>query len=233
MQDNPLLEQLDWFFTFGKWISSYPDTQVLPLARTASDHVPCVVTISTNIPRCHLFRFENYWVELDGFMECVSKSWRKPSRKSHVSAIIADKLKTSRQELKKWQLGLSRMKLLIEKCSKVIVLLDELEELRPLFRPEFNFRKIVKLHLEKLLHLHLYWKKRCTIRWIKVWEENTQFFQAMATERYRRNSIASIKLDDGSVVTDHVQMAEVFFGLLSRTEWDMQGALIWFLTSLP
>ena len=51
MQDNPLLEQLDWFFTSADWISSYPMTEVLPLARTASDHVPCVVTIKTSISK--------------------------------------------------------------------------------------------------------------------------------------------------------------------------------------
>lgn len=102
MQDTPLLEQLDWFFTSADWISYYPMTEVLPLARTASDHVPCVVTIKTSIPKSNLFRFENYWVELDGFMECVKESWQKPSRKSHITAVIADKFKALRMALKKW-----------------------------------------------------------------------------------------------------------------------------------
>ena len=124
----------------------------------------------------------------------MQKSWSKPSHKAHSSAIIVDKLKTLRQDLKRWQTSFSKMKLLISNCNKVILLLDNLEEIRPLFRQEFNFRKIVKLHLENLLHLQfLYWKKRCTIRSIKVGEENTKFFHAMATERFRRNSIASLQ----------------------------------------
>jgi len=100
MQDTPLLEQLDWFFTTATWTCLYPTTEVLPLAETAYDHVPCVVIISTNIPKCNLFCFENYWVQLDGFMECVQKSWNKRSRKTHIIAVIADKLKTLRQDLK-------------------------------------------------------------------------------------------------------------------------------------
>ena len=75
MQDNPLLEQLDWFFTSVDWITTYPMTGVFPMARTASDHVPCVVTIKTSIPKSKIFHFENYWVELEGFMECVKQSW--------------------------------------------------------------------------------------------------------------------------------------------------------------
>lgn len=40
-------------------------------------------------------------------------------------------------------------------------------------------------------------------------EENTKFFHAMVTERYRRNSISSLQLPDGHVVSDHDQMAAV------------------------
>ena len=95
-----------------------------------------------------------------GFFDCVKQSWEKPSRKPHISAVIADKLKTVRQDLKKWRLGISKLKVLIEKCNMVVIILDNLEELRPLFRQEFNFRKVVKLHVEHLLHLQfLYWKK--------------------------------------------------------------------------
>ena len=51
MQTSPLLEQIDWFFTSVTWTSDHPNTMVFPLARTASDHVPCVVSIATSIPQ--------------------------------------------------------------------------------------------------------------------------------------------------------------------------------------
>ena len=83
-------------------------------------------------------------------------------------------------------MSISKIKVLISKCNEVILCLDGLEEVRPLCRPEFNFRKVVKLHVEKLLHIQfVYWKKRCTIRYIKLGGENTKFFLAMATERHR------------------------------------------------
>ena len=41
-------------------------------------------------------------------------------------------------------------------------------------------------------------------------EENSKFFQAMATERYRKNSIASLLLSDGSITSDHEEMAKEF-----------------------
>ena len=71
MQESPLLEQLDWFFTTPTWTGKYPNTMVYPLAKTTSDHVPCVVPISTTIPKAKIFSFENYWADMPGFMECV------------------------------------------------------------------------------------------------------------------------------------------------------------------
>jgi mannosylglycoprotein endo-beta-mannosidase len=170
--------------------------------------VSCLVTVDTNIPKTKIFRFENYGVDFPCFSECVTASWAKVSGKVYSSAVIANKLKSLRYDIKKWQTSLSRLKTLIQKCNKVILLLDELEENRPLFRVEFNFRKLVKLHLEELLLAECnYWKKRCTIRWIKQGEDNTKFFHAMATERYRRNKYYVLKDGSGNEFSDHEIMA--------------------------
>jgi hypothetical protein len=212
MQKDPLLEQLDWFFTSANWISDYPNTMVLPLAKIGSDHVPCVLNVDTNIPKAAIFRFDNYWVNMPGFMECVQKSWDMGSTKSYSSAVLTDKLKTLRHELKKWHTSLAKLKQVIKRCNNVIFLLDSLEEQRPLYTMEFNFRRIVKAHLDDLLLAECnYWRKRCTIRWIKLGEDNTKFFHAMATERYRRNTIAMIRDNDGNEVADHDSMAGLFW----------------------
>ena len=60
MQSDPLLVQLDWFFTSPAWTLKYPNTTVRPLARPTSDHTPCVVSIGTSIPKAAVFRFENH-----------------------------------------------------------------------------------------------------------------------------------------------------------------------------
>jgi endonuclease/exonuclease/phosphatase family metal-dependent hydrolase len=54
-QFAPLLEQLDWFFTSSNWILDFPNTMVFPLAHSGSDHVPCVISIDTSIPKARLF----------------------------------------------------------------------------------------------------------------------------------------------------------------------------------
>ena len=141
MQEQPLLEQLDWFFTTADWISAYPNTVVFPLAKTSSDHVPCVVSIDTTIPKSKIFRFENFWVEMPGFLDCVKTSWEEPVAVGlSAPATLLVKFKRLRFALKKWSTNLSSLKRLATKCSEVVLYFDNLEELRPLTRPEFNFR---------------------------------------------------------------------------------------------
>jgi hypothetical protein len=210
MQAQPLLEQLDWFFTSAEWISSFPNTIVMPLANT--DHVPCVINIDNVIPKASIFRFENFWVDQPGFMDCVKQAWEAGTNKKYTSAIIAAKFKSLRYALKHWHMNFSQLKIIIHNCNKAILIWDSLEEQRPLFITEFNFRKIVKLHLEKLLKIECnYWRKRCTVRWVKVGEDNTKFFHAMATQRNRRNTISMLKANDGRVVSDHAEMAALLW----------------------
>jgi hypothetical protein len=71
MQSDPLLEQLDWFFTSTNWTLDFPNTEVPALAKITSNHIPCKVVISTKIPRASLFRFENFWAEQDDFLDTV------------------------------------------------------------------------------------------------------------------------------------------------------------------
>jgi endonuclease/exonuclease/phosphatase family metal-dependent hydrolase len=67
-QHPPLLERLDWFFTSANWTLSYPITSVSTLVMETSDHVPCLVSVSTAIPKGSIFRFENFWLQHDDFL---------------------------------------------------------------------------------------------------------------------------------------------------------------------
>lgn len=90
--------------------------------------------------------------------------------------------------------------------------LDGIEEKRTLTVPEANFRRILKKHLLSLLNYKkLYWEKRWTIRYFKFGDGNTKFFHRVATERFRRNSIASLCLPGDLVIYDHVGKESVLF----------------------
>jgi len=107
MHGDPLLEQLDWFFTSVNWTISYPSTEVVPLAKITSDHIPCKVSIGTNIPRSDVFRFENFWVEHEGFLDTVSNCWQSTAQLNSAARTLSACFKSLRVALKKWSRNLS------------------------------------------------------------------------------------------------------------------------------
>ena len=113
------MQQLDWFFTSPAWTLSYPNTVVLPLAKSVSDHTPCKVQIGTHIPKATLFRFENYWTLIPGFMDTVSKAWFSCSHHDGARN-ISTKIKALRAALKSWNGTKSNLRILINHCSIVI-----------------------------------------------------------------------------------------------------------------
>lgn len=49
MQDDPLLEMLDWVFTSISWALSYPGTCVKPLSRPISNHISYLIQMHSHI----------------------------------------------------------------------------------------------------------------------------------------------------------------------------------------
>jgi hypothetical protein len=103
MQPNPLLQKLDWVFTSSAWNISYPNTATKGLEMTPSDHCPCIISVSTKIPRPKIFRFENYWLELQDFQELLNQAWLPPVLQADSAKIITAKFKRLRRVLREKQ----------------------------------------------------------------------------------------------------------------------------------
>jgi hypothetical protein len=122
-----------------------------------------------------------------------------------------------RRFLKKWAKNLSKLALLIANCNATIAFFDKLEEFRPLFFQERNFRSLLRNHIRNLLAMQNdYWKQRYTQRVVQLGDENSKFFHAMATERFRRNVICQIVDSSGRMVSDHSEKSALFYQEFKR-----------------
>ena len=201
MQPSPLLEKLDWVFTSLAWTLSYPGTSVKALSIIPSDHCPCVVSISTSIPRGKIFRFENYWLSIPTFQQLLLHNWSHEVPQGDSAKRLTAKFKSLRKAIKDWQRSLSPLKNTITNIKLVTQFLDLIEEFRDLNLEEWNFRVILKEELLSLLEQQkTYWKQRGAIKWVKFGDASTHFFHANATIRYRKNLIASLESDSGEVL---------------------------------
>ena len=132
MQHDPLLVKLDWFFTSASWMTSFPNTIVLPLAKPISDHLPCVIKVGTSIPKARVFRFENYWLHHSDFKQVVASAWSIPVGNLDSVKSLNAKFKILRRALKLWAKSLSCLKTAIAKLNELIFMWDFFEEFREL-----------------------------------------------------------------------------------------------------
>lgn len=97
---SPLLEKLDWAFTSNSWALTYPDTSLSALDMTPSYHCPCIVRISTHIPKNGTFRFENYWIQHESFRDLLNQGWSIPTFQLDHAKNITAKFKNLRKNFR-------------------------------------------------------------------------------------------------------------------------------------
>lgn len=120
MQPNPLLQKLDWVFTSSSWNMKFPDTTAKGLEMTPSNHCPCLVNISTSIPRPKAFRFENFWLQLQDFQQILTQVWTSPVAHSNHAKILSAKFKNLRKALKEKQASMLGLKSVIANTKFII-----------------------------------------------------------------------------------------------------------------
>ena len=103
-----------------------------------SDHVPCLMKISTAIPKSHVFRFENYWLHHEDFLQQVTLGWF--SEIQHSAKALTAKYKNLRKVLKEWKKTLSNLTQNINNVKLVLSFLNFIEDFRDLILVEWNFR---------------------------------------------------------------------------------------------
>jgi hypothetical protein len=79
-----------------------------------------------------------------------------------------------------------------------------------------------------------YWRQRFTSRLLQFGDENTKFFHAMASERYRKNIISQIMDGPGRMISDHGGKSALFLQEFKNsldTRWRPQCNLTFKLLS--
>jgi hypothetical protein len=234
MQRHPLLEKLDWCFVSQAWSINFPTTSALSLTRGTLDHIPWMINVQINVPKPPIFRFENYWLELEDFHSIFQESWSQPLFQPDPAKRLMAKFKRARKAIHGWYKSLPNLAKLIDKVKLVIQLLDFIEESRDLTIHEWNFKEILIHHLHDLLSKQrTYWKQRGQIKWVTLGDVGTKFFHANATVKHRHNIISSLKDDNGNMALSHADKEIVLFNAFkSRLGTSQQTSMVFNLSSL-
>jgi hypothetical protein len=235
-QREPLLQRLDWFFISQEWSVFYPDTHATTMPRDFSDHVPCLISFKSKVPRPKIFRFENFWLHFEEFMTVFQNSWTAQPTLADKAKNLTAKFKYTRKILKDWQRSLPNIDKTVRQIKLLIEFIDIIEEHRDLSIEEWNFRELLQSKNADLLQIQkTYWKQRASIKWVTKGDICSRFFHAHATVKHMRNSIALLSDDSGSFFSDHDMKANLLWNVFkcrlgssdfSENVFDLSGLIM-------
>jgi hypothetical protein len=142
-REEPTLQRIDCAFVNNSWNFVFPNTTVSSLTRFVSDHVPLLVSVSTQISRPAIFRFENAWDQNPICGPIVQQAWNSARQFPNAGKTLVAALKKTRLKLKLWRHQLPTQKFREANEKIVIAFLDHLEEQRNLSTLELNLRRVI------------------------------------------------------------------------------------------
>lgn len=76
-RDRPALERLDRALASADWLEEHPtySLRCLSIDCSDSDHAPLLMVLNFEPWARPRFRFHNFWIKLDGFLEVVTLAW--------------------------------------------------------------------------------------------------------------------------------------------------------------
>lgn len=238
-RDTPTLARLDRAFVNLAWDHKFPNTNLSSLTRFNSDHVPLKVTVSTAIPRSHLFRFENSWLLHNSFRQLLESSLAGAPDVCTGSS-FSRLLKRCRKACRSWARRLHSAQQREIDTKILINGLDLLEEARPLSAQENILRTLAANSLHSIAQEKLRcWRQRFSFKLALHGDENTRFFHASATHRKRKNTIRLLE-HNGVEHTTHAAKENILhdfyldlLGSAAHTSWSFSLAALYPNASIP
>jgi exonuclease III len=217
-REHPTLVRLDRWFCSVEWADLYPDATLAALSSSLSDHCPIQMSMSVQIHTKRRFRFEKFWLKLEGFADVVVGSWGSAGAPADPLQLLDFKLRKLSRDLQRWsskRVGNIRDQILI--ANEIIFHLEAAQDHRSLSGAETGLRRSLKLRLLGLASLErTIARQRARVAALRNGDASTQFFRICASTRQRRNQI--LRLSDGDATAedqgDKEELATQFFARL-------------------
>jgi len=208
-QEDQIWSKINRFLVSSEWEERFPDVSQRRLPRLLSDHFSLFLDCGAPRGGNRYFKFENMWLNYEGFVEQVKMWWMSYEFSGLPSFILANKLKDLKIDLKKWNEevfgGIGKKK---KELLESIRELDLVEECRCL-EEDKKVRKVDMLReLEETLLLEeMNWRQKSRALWLKEGDKNTNFFHRVANSHRKFSQVDSLSIN-GTISRNLVEIKE-------------------------
>ncbi|CAL1391746.1 unnamed protein product [Linum trigynum] len=196
-----------------RWNLAFPNTSVLHLPRTQSDHNPILTMIQmqeNSGPGSRPFRFEAAWLSDSRLQDLVSNAWDSlvplPSALVNLAGTLQD-----------WNVNV--LGSIQQRKRRFLARIKGVEDrLAIQFSPG-----LAKLHakleaeLDQVLEQEeMLWFQRARDKWVKFGERNTAYFHQQTNLRRRKKKIKALQDEADNWVNDPLSLASLVFDSISN-----------------
>ncbi|XP_019242559.1 PREDICTED: uncharacterized protein LOC109222690, partial [Nicotiana attenuata] len=171
------------------------------LQREKSDHFPLMLKCGRWEPVKSYFKFENWWLQAEGFKERIEEWWNSFFYEGRPDFILVSKLQALKTKLKEWSRTLQG-NLALQKAS-VLSQLAEIEGIhdqRSLTEEEILSKNSLSLEFDEIAsNEEVEWRQRSRALWLKEGDKNTKFFHRTANAHRRYNNIDQLVVEGESL----------------------------------
>lgn len=202
---NPVTKKLDRALVNTNWIRTFPNSIATFLPHEFSDHSPCVVNLACPFPATGTkpFKFFNHLTSHPNFLSSTEAAWTLAGSTALDLASLGYKLKNIKRPLK--TLHKERFSDIQKRVCEANSLL-KLVQVQAMADPTTDLFNEERALQEKYYFLRgieeSFFQQKSRVNWLRLGDQNTPFYQSVACARASQNSIRSITLLDGSVITD-------------------------------
>jgi hypothetical protein len=186
-RDAPTMAKLDRWFGLVEWDDRHPDASLSVMSSSLSDHCPILMDTAISLPLKRRFRFEVFWLKLDGFHTEVEAIWGKEKVSANPFVNLGSKLQSLARGLQSWsQRRIGRVRGQILMANELIMRLDVAQEIRVLSMEELGLNRGLNLRVLGLASLeHTIARQRARVAGLSVGDANAQYFRILASKRRR------------------------------------------------
>lgn len=207
-QSHHIAEKLDRVLGNFQWLATFPNSIITFEEPLFSDHASCCIRFQDLGPRIvRPFRFNHHLMQHVRFLDVVKESWTTSQVDGSPMLRISRKLKLLKTKLR--ELNRSAFSG-IE--NRVRVALADLKAAQVTM---LTLPSPAAAISERALHLvwqnlasaeSTFLRQKSSLKWLSEGDENTSFFHKNVIVRNAFNGIKRLKLDDGSIISDHVSI---------------------------
>ncbi|RVW80668.1 Transposon TX1 uncharacterized 149 kDa protein [Vitis vinifera] len=195
--NNRVQSRLDRFLVTDSWDNMFNGAVQGILPRPVSDHFPILLEGGGLKRGPSPFRFENMWLEEEGFKDKLKMWWGSLKFTGSASYILDAKLRALKNILKIWnkeEFGLVEAKKI--EALKQVEYWDEKEKYDVLNMEDCEARNGAReAYKSWVIKEEIFWRQKSRELWLKEGDNNTRFFHRMANAHCRRNWLSKLKVN--------------------------------------